>query len=241
MKLELYKLNKTFNNQRILEDVSFTVNSGEVFSLVGPNGAGKTTILRIILGLYTPDSGRVLYNDSVISDDIKYNIGFVLENFYLYKDMTAYENVEFFYRLYHDKIDKEKMKYEIERSLKLVNIFEDRNRDITFFSQGMKQRLCLARAIVNNPKLLILDEPLKGLDVDGKWEIRKIIKDLSNNGCTIYMNSHDMFEVEKLSDNIAIIKKGKILESGSIEYLRNKYKISDSESLEELYRKVIKG
>ena len=239
MKLELCNISKAFGQKSILKQVSLTVGSGEIFSLVGPNGAGKTTILRTILGIYAPDQGSVLYNGEPISEAIKSQIGFVLENFYLYKNMTAYENVELFYRLYNAPIEKSKMKAAINQALELVNLQKDKEREITFFSQGMKQRLCLARAIVTEPKLLILDEPLKGLDVDGKWEIREIIKNLAKQGCTIFMNSHDMFEVEKLSTKIAIIRDGEILEEDTVNSLRKKYNLVQGEPLEELYKKII--
>ncbi len=234
--LELKNVCKSFEGRDILKGINLTVKKGDVFSLIGPNGSGKTTIVRLILGLYKPDSGMIVYNEHHDLIAFKQKTSFVLESFYLYKQLSARKNIELFYRLYHQKVNKTDMNQAIDEALKWVGLESMQHRKISFFSQGMKQRLCLARAIVVKPDFLILDEPLKGLDVDGKFEIRKLIKQLAQSGCTIFMNSHDLFEVEKLSNRVAFIQSGQVLEQGSIESLKERYNIDASQNLETLYK-----
>ncbi len=231
---------KTIGNKPILKNVSLDIKDGEIFCLVGPNGAGKTTLVRLILNLYNPTSGTIIVNNCNVIfesyEDVKKEIGLLLDNIGLFKNMTAWQNIEFFHRIYNLNSDSSSRKSRIEQLLSLVGLSEYSEKNPTFFSRGMKQRLCLARALVGNPKLIILDEPLRGMDLDGQILIRDILNKLKNNGCTIYINSHNMAEVERIATHIAFIKNGEIVDDGNIEDLLNKHHM---DSLEELYIKII--
>ncbi|WP_194191478.1 ABC transporter ATP-binding protein [Clostridium chrysemydis] len=225
---------KSFDNINVLNNINLKIDEGEVFALVGPNGSGKTTLIRILLNIYNKDSGKVFIDDIDIGDKkneyIKTKIGFLLDNIGLFKDLTAIENLEFFHRIYNKNYNPEKRKKELEKLIDLVSLSENKNKKINFFSRGMKQRLCIARALVNNPELIILDEPLRGLDLEGKFAVREIIEKLSKENRTIFINSHNLDEVERIASKIAFIKDGSILEFGSTQkiiekYSKNRYKL----------------
>ncbi|MGH4123316.1 MAG: ABC transporter ATP-binding protein [Clostridium sp.] len=227
MEIIIKDLNKSIDGKQILSNICLHIKSGEVFSLVGPNGAGKTTLIRILLNLYKSDTGFVTINGVDVKSNefnkVKENIGFVLDNIGLFKDLTAEENLEFFFRIYKSKIDAKTRQSEIDKLLKLVKLHDEKSNKVIFFSRGMKQRLAIARSLINEPKLIILDEPLRGLDLDGMWTIRKIIQELSQKNCTVFINSHNLDEVERCSNHVAFINQGKIIEDGNLEQLRSKY------------------
>jgi len=168
--------------------------------IVGKNGAGKTTLLRLILGLYQPDNDTIKVNNiNVSSNDfhkVKQEIGFLNDNIGLFRDLTAWDNIEFFHRIYYPNASNDTRKEDISYVLNKVDLYGHKNKKINFFSRGMKQRLAIARSIINKPKLLILDEPHRGLDIDGKEMIKDIIKEYHNNGTTILINSHDLNDIQ---------------------------------------------
>lgn len=213
-------LSKTFGTTRVLEDISFTVQSGEIFSYLGPNGAGKTTTLRILLNILKPTSGTAtVLGTDVTSPEYRFTrkkIGFVLENLGLYEYLTAADNLEFYDRLYNSPEGREKR---INGLLEQVDLSSVKNKPVNTFSFGMKQRLALARALINDPLLLILDEPMKGLDVEGRVMIRNLLLDLKKRGKTIFLNSHDLDEMQRIASRVAVINKGKLLLCDSYENL----------------------
>lgn len=238
--IRIQDVSKKINEKLILQDINLNIHEGDVFSLIGPNGAGKTTLVRLILSLYKPTEGKI-YIDGVDNSTLeferkKYEIGFLLDNIGLLKKYTAWDNLEFFDRIYNERDCSQNRKDRINDIFKKVSLYEHRNEKITFFSRGMKQRLSLGRALLNNPKLLILDEPLRGLDLDGQIAVRNIIMDMKNKGCTVFINSHNLDEVQRICNKLAFIKDGRIVDKGETHELLSKYKV---ETLEELYSKLI--
>ena len=219
--LEIKNLRKVYNDNGkefiALDDVSFDIKEGEIVALLGPNGAGKTTIVSIIGGYLLPTSGQVIINgEDVIKTRSRDNIGVSFGgDLGFYGRATAKQNMSFFADL--AKIPHRKQKAEIERVLDIVNLKDDMNKKVQFFSKGMKQRMHIARALLGNPQLLLLDEPTDGLDVEIATNIRNVVKNLAQSGISILLTSHMMSEVEALSDQIVLLGAGKIHAKGTVE------------------------
>ena len=219
--LAIKNLRKVYNDNGkefiALDDVSFDIKEGEIVALLGPNGAGKTTIVSIIGGYLLPTSGQVIINgEDVIKTRSRDNIGVSFGgDLGFYGRATAKQNMSFFSFL--AKIPHRKQKAEIERVLDIVNLKDDMNKKVQFFSKGMKQRMHIARALLGNPQLLLLDEPTDGLDVEIATNIRNVVKNLAQSGISILLTSHMMSEVEALSDQIVLLGAGKIHAKGTVE------------------------
>ena len=219
--LAIKNLRKVYNDNGkefiALDDVSFDIKEGEIVALLGPNGAGKTTIVSIIGGYLLPTSGQVIINgEDVIKTRPRDNIGVSFGgDLGFYGRATAKQNMSFFADL--AKIPHRKQKAEIERVLDIVNLKDDMNKKVQFFSKGMKQRMHIARALLGNPQLLLLDEPTDGLDVEIATNIRNVVKNLAQSGISILLTSHMMSEVEALSDQIVLLGAGKIHAKGTVE------------------------
>ncbi|GAA2863975.1 ABC transporter ATP-binding protein [Lactobacillus intestinalis] len=219
--LTIKNLRKVYNDNGkefiALDDVSFDIKEGEIVALLGPNGAGKTTIVSIIGGYLLPTSGQVIINgEDVIKTRSRDNIGVSFGgDLGFYGRATAKQNMSFFADL--AKIPHRKQKAEIERVLDIVNLKDDMNKKVQFFSKGMKQRMHIARALLGNPQLLLLDEPTDGLDVEIATNIRNVVKNLAQSGISILLTSHMMSEVEALSDQIVLLGAGKIHAKGTVE------------------------
>lgn len=196
-----------------LTDVSLTVQKGEIFGLIGPNGAGKTTLIKILTTLLTPTSGRaeVLGLDvATQARQIRPQINFIFGGERgLYWRLSAYDNLSYFADLY--QIDRKAAKARIQHYLTLVDLWERRHEQVEGFSKGMKQRLHIAKALINSPKVLFLDEPTLGLDPVAARTLRTLIRDVRASGVTIFLTSHYMFEMEALCDRIAVLKGGAIV------------------------------
>jgi ABC-2 type transport system ATP-binding protein len=216
--ISLERVSKELNGRQILKDVTLAVKQGDIFGYLGPNGAGKTTTIRIILGLMQATSGKVaVLGQDVQLIKIRQKVGFVLEADGLYDNMTAYDNLVYFARLY----DIAQPAPKVNEVLKLVGL-ADRARDkVGTYSKGMRQRLALARAIVPDPEVLVLDEPTAGVDPTGQIEIRQLMLDLIHKqGKTILLSSHNLDEVQRICDRIALIHKGQIRLYGALEKLQ---------------------
>jgi ABC-2 type transport system ATP-binding protein len=214
----LDRVSKSLGKREILKDVSLSVNKGDIFGYLGPNGAGKTTTIRVILGLMQATSGRVSILDrSTQEDKIRQKIGFVLESDGLYDYMSAYDNLLYFARLYEVSQPGER----IDRAIKLVGL-ADRARDKAgTYSKGMRQRLALARSMIHDPEVFILDEPTAGVDPSGQIEIRQIMLDMVHkSGKTILLSSHNLDEVQRICNRIALIHKGQIRLYGELDKLQ---------------------
>ena len=238
---------KSINGKNILQNINLHIKSGEVYGLIGPNGAGKSTFVRLLLNIYFLSSGIITVDGIGVNDnkfiEKKYKIGCVLDNLGLYKDLTAYENIEFFHRIYYPMATASDRRSDIMSVLDLVDLKQKMNEKIIMFSKGQKQRLALARAFINKPKLLILDEPTVGLDVEGIFMVRNYVKVAKERGVTVFINSHNLSELEKMCDRYGFINKGQIIEESDLDSLIEKYCPNDKNAdnkidLEFVYRKV---
>jgi len=222
--ITLENVSKKLGGRQVLNGVNFSIQTGDIFGYLGPNGAGKTTTIRIILGLMTPTHGKVsVLGKDVSVDGNRRKVGFVLETDGLYDYMTAYENLIFYCNLYGVNQSDGK----IQDNLNLVRL-GDRVRDkVSSYSKGMRQRLALARAMVHDPDILILDEPTAGVDPTGQIEVRQIILDMAARGKTIFFSSHNLDEVQRICNRIALINRGLIKLYGETEKLQRQ--MSNSE------------
>lgn len=216
--IRIKDLRKNLQNREILKGISFDVKTGDIFGYLGPNGAGKTTTIRILLGLFKADSGKLEILDSDINDsETRRKIGFVLDEDGLYDNMTAEENILYYARIY----GVQKSGRNISKLLEMVELSDRAGDRIRSYSKGMRQRLALARAMVHGPEILILDEPTSGVDPSGQIEIRNIMKKLaSTENKTIFLSSHNLDEVQRICNRIAIIDRGTIRLYGELENLR---------------------
>jgi ABC-2 type transport system ATP-binding protein len=220
--LKIEHLTKTFDSKNILEDISFTVNKGEVFGLLGPNGAGKTTLIRTILDIFRPDAGTISLFGRTFSDDIKDAIGYLPEEGSLDKEIPVSECIRYFAKLKHvDAIDR-KMDTWLER----LDLTEYRDKKIQELSKGMHRRLQFILAVIHQPDLLILDEPFSGLDPLNIKTLKDILLDLRDNGTTLIMSTHQMDEVERMCDRILMLNDGKTVLYGSLDEIRRQFGLS---------------
>jgi len=216
--ISIKNVKKTLQNLEILKGISFDVEMGDIFGYLGPNGAGKTTTIRILLGLFQADSGKL----EILGQDIKLSqtrskIGFVLDKDGLYDNMTAEENLEFYARIYGLPENSKR----IIELLSMVKLEKRAMDKIGAFSKGMRQRLALARAMVHEPEVLILDEPTAGVDPSGQMEIRQMMIDMARKKSkTIFLSSHNLDEVQRICNRIALIDRGEIKLYGELASLR---------------------
>jgi ABC-2 type transport system ATP-binding protein len=214
----LDRVSKRLGKREVLKDVTLSVQKGDIFGYLGPNGAGKTTTIRIILGLMSATSGHAsLLDHDTQEDKIRQKIGFVLESDGLYDYMSAYDNLLYFARLYEVPQPAER----IDRAINLVGL-GDRSKDkVGTYSKGMRQRLALARSMIHDPDVLVLDEPTAGVDPSGQIEIRQIMLDMvRKDGKTILLSSHNLDEVQRICNRIALIHNGQIKLYGSLDKLQ---------------------
>ena len=200
-----------------VDKLDFTVEKSSIFGLLGPNGAGKTTLLMMLTGLILPTSGsgKVLGYDIVReSREIRRRVGFLPEGFGFYEHLTAEQNLEYIAAL--NDIPKLERRKRIEDILALVGLYEVKDRKVSGFSRGMKQRLGIAQALLKDPELLMLDEPTAGLDPEGSKAFKDLVSKLSKEGKTVVLSTHLLFEVGPLCDSIAIINRGRIVVQGRV-------------------------
>jgi ABC-2 type transport system ATP-binding protein len=210
--LSIQNLNKKFGHIHAVNNLSFDIQKGNVYGILGPNGSGKSTTLGIILNVVNRTSGNFSWFDGSLSThEALKKVGAIIErpNFYPY--MTATQNLKLVCKIKDIPFSK------IEEKLKTVNLFERRNSKFKTYSLGMKQRLAIASALLNEPEILILDEPTNGLDPQGIHEIRQIIKEIAANGTTILLASHLLDEVEKVCSHVVVIREGIKLYSGRVD------------------------
>ena len=213
--LECNKLKKQIKNKIIVQDISFSINKGDVVGLLGPNGAGKTTIIKLILGLIKISEGSIFINGyNIETDFIKAidKVGAIVESPDLYMYLSGYDNLKITANNYKN-ISKDRI-LEVAKIVGLDNRIKDK---VSTYSLGMRQRLGIAEAIINNPELLILDEPTNGLDIEGTIEMRNLIKSLSNHGIAILISSHNLTEIDNLCNRIIAIKNGKMVTDETID------------------------
>ena len=222
--LETHHVSKAFGKQLVVDDVSIKVKKQTVYGLLGPNGAGKSTFLKMLTGLLRPTKGEIMINGHPWSRKDLKGIGVLIESPALYGNLTAHENL-----LVHAKLLR-LPESRIQEVLNIVGLENTGKKKASQFSLGMKQRLGIAKALLNHPKLLILDEPTNGLDPLGIQDLRKLIQSFTENGITVILSSHILSEVKQLADYIGIIQNGK---------LRYEGKIDESQDLEKLFVDVV--
>jgi ABC-2 type transport system ATP-binding protein len=216
--LSIKDLNKKFGNIHAVNNLSFDIKKGNVYGILGPNGSGKSTTLGIILNVVNETSGSFSWFDGKLSThEALKKVGAIIErpNFYPY--MTAVQNLKLVCKIKGISFDK------IEEKLKTVNLYGRKDSKFSTFSLGMKQRLAIASALLNDPEILILDEPTNGLDPQGIHEIREIIRTIATNGTTILLASHLLDEVEKVCSHVVVIREGIKLYSGTVDEMTSSY------------------
>lgn len=233
MALKIDNLTKMYKNGRGIKEVSFQVNEGDIYGLLGPNGSGKTTTMKIMTGLITSYQGDVqIFGKSIEKDGEKSleNVGCLIEAPAVYTYLSARKNLEIAAEYY-----KNIKAPQIEHILKQTGLMQYQNDKVKEFSLGMKQRLGLALALLSNPKLVILDEPANGLDIEGMVAIREIIvKQAKSNGTTFLISSHLAHELEVICNKVAIMREGQLLKTATMEEV-----IKESGTLEKYFLKII--
>ncbi|HSN60183.1 MAG TPA: ABC transporter ATP-binding protein [Ferruginibacter sp.] len=217
--LQVNNLSKNFDTLKAVNDLSFTVNEGDVYGFLGQNGAGKSTTIRMLLTLIKPSSGEInIFDKSVLHhrNEVLSQVGAIIERPDLYKYLTAYDNLSIFARLSGLKVSRKL----IMDQLQMVGLADRSSSKVKTYSQGMKQRLGIAVALVHNPKLIILDEPTNGLDPQGIADMRNLILNLSReHGKTVIVSSHLLTEIEQIANRMIIIHKGKKITEGVVSEL----------------------
>ena len=235
MMLKINGISKSYNKGKIkaVDNINLDIKKGEIFGFLGPNGAGKTTTIKMIVGLLKPDEGNIILNGTDIWDDpltAKSMISYVPDNPEIYDRLDGIDYLNFIADMYG--ISKDERKEKIERYTKLFNIEDSLGDIISSYSHGMKQKLVLTAALLNNPSLFILDEPMVGLDPKSSFNLKEIMRRMCDEGKTVFFSTHVMEVAEKLCDRIAIINKGKIVALGTMDELR---RAENSASLENIF------
>lgn len=234
--IETASLSKRYDKLLAVDELNLEVKRNEIYGFLGPNGAGKTTTIKMLLGLLTPTSGSVNvlgYNPTERRVEMQEKIGYTPEipNFPGY--LSAWEMMEFYDGLYTETEIEGKR---IEDLLKMVDLWNRKDQELKKFSKGMIQRLAFAQALIHEPELIILDEPISGLDPGGVKKVRDYIKKLPEQDVTVFLSSHILSEVEKVCDRMGVIKNGQIVREGMKKDL-----VDDSTSLEDLYMEATGG
>ena len=211
-------LTKVYGKRKALDNVSFVIPEGEIFGFVGPNGAGKTTTLRILAALLEPTSGNAFIDGADVSkqpERVHSRLGYMPDFFGVYDQLTVGEYLDFYASCYRQP--RQRRKVVVDNLLELVDLADRRNQSVDTLSRGLKQRVCLARALVHDPAVLLLDEPASGLDPRARVEMREILKELRNMGKTIVISSHILPELTELCTMIGIIDQGRMRAVGAVQ------------------------
>lgn len=229
--IEIKNVTKTYNNsKKAIDNISFTVNDGEIFAFIGHNGAGKTTTIKSIVGILNFEEGDILINGKSIKRDeieAKKQISYVPDNPDLYENMKAIDFINFMCDMY--EITGKMRKNNIEKYSKMFEVENKLNDEISSLSHGMKQKIALISALVHEPKVLIMDEPFVGLDPKAVFDMKEIMNEMCKEGKTVFFSTHILDIAEKLCSRVAIIKQGKIVKVGRIN------EIKGDESLEQVF------
>lgn len=226
--LKVIDVTKKYGDYYALNHLELTINRGEVYGFVGPNGAGKTTTMKLITGLLKPTSGELLIEDQNIikyPQEVKRKIGYMPDFFGIYDNLKVMEYMEFYASIYG--LDGRKATQRCGELLDLVNLHQKSEEYVDGLSRGMKQRLCLARCLIHDPELLILDEPASGLDPRARVEMKSILRNLKTMGKTILISSHILPELAEICTNIGIIDQGKMVLSGTVDSILHNFNESN--------------
>lgn len=222
--ITIKKVSKYFGKKPVLHDIDLTIEKGKIYGLIGPSGAGKTTLIKMIVGMDKPDEGQIhVLNERIPNLNVLQKIGYMAQADSLYLELTGEENLNFFAMIYH--LNKAQRKKRIHFTAKLVNLTEELKNKVSTYSGGMKRRLSLAIALIQDPDILILDEPTVGIDPELRLSIWNELDRLKNDeGKTIIVTTHVMDEAEQC-DMIAMVRNGTILTSGTPTQLKNVYNV----------------
>ena len=224
------QVSKSFGKKEVLQNIDLTVVPGQIYGLIGPSGSGKTTLVKLIVGMDRPTKGDVQVLDTAVPNlKLLQKIGYMAQSDALYSDLTARENLAFFASLF--KLNKQEQNKRIAYAADLVNLTAELSKKVQAFSGGMKRRLSLAIALIQDPQVLVLDEPTVGIDPELRLSIWQELYRLKNEGKTILVTTHVMDEAEKC-DQLAMIRDGRLITSGSPAQLKEQYGI---QSLEEVF------
>ncbi len=236
--LSVNDVHKSYGEREAVKGVTFSVKEGEIFGLIGPNGAGKTTTLRMISTLLEITSGDIkVYGKDVKteSSEVRKLISYLPEDAGAYKDLTGRQYLNFMANFFSSGEEQKAM---VDRGIEISKLGERIDSKVSTYSKGMMRRLLIARAIMPNPRLAILDEVTSGLDVVNAYEVREIIREISRSGVSIIISSHNMFEVELLCERVAMINDGRVVLEGTPSELKERFSASN---LEEVFVKAVKG
>lgn len=236
--IELHKVDKKFGNVHAVSDVTLSVKKGEIYALIGPNGAGKTTIVKMITGLLAPTSGVMrIFGKDIVKDPVgaKKYIGYIPDEPFVYDYLTGREFLQLTGDLYN--IERKDTEERIKRLLSVYNLEEIIDGFFSDYSRGNKQKTIIIARLLHSPDILVVDEPIVGLDVQSQKITKKLFKDFVKNGGSIFLCTHALSVAEELADRIGILKEGKLLREGTLNDLRLFSKKSDA-SLEDLYLSI---
>lgn len=239
--IEIKNVSKAYNkNKKVINDISLTINDGEIFGFLGPNGAGKTTLIKMITGILEIDKGDICIDGySIIKQDIeaKKKIGLIPDNPDMFISLKGIEYLNFMADIY--KVNKEKRILKIKELAGKFNMLEALNSKIQSYSHGMRQKIVIIGSLLHEPQNLILDEPITGLDPKAIYDLKQLMKEYAKNGKTIFFSTHILEVAEHLCDNVGIINKGNLVYNGKIENLKEK--LHEESSLEELFMEITKN
>lgn len=221
--IEAKSLHKSYNGREVVKGIDLSIHAGEVVALIGPNGTGKSTTISMLFGIVKPDVGSVSY----WREDYKAHVGVQLQSTPFFEGYTAEENLRLFSALYHVKLTKE----QINQKLMGCGLLEVKKTPASRLSIGQQKRLAIVLTTLHNPDLIVLDEPTAGLDPRARHEIKKMIKDLSQNNVSVLFSSHDMEEVAQTADRVILINQGQIIAHGSPTSLLEEHSQKDLEAL----------
>ena len=238
--LEIKNLTKTFDELKAVDDVSVTIKKGEIFSLIGPNGSGKTTIIKVIAGLLQPTGGEVVVYGSNISEDpikSKSQIGYIPDEPTVWSSMTGEEFLHFTGALFG--ISNEARAKKISELLSLFKLEGIEKNYFENYSRGNKQKFTIIAALLHSPKILLIDEPIVGLDPHSAEIAKNTFREFANDGGLILMATHTLTVAEEISDRIGVLKQGVLIESGTFEYLKGVSKLEGGATLEQVYNALV--
>lgn len=227
--IELKNLKKYYGGFRAVNDITITVEPGEIFAFLGVNGAGKTTTIRMMVGILRPTSGEIIlggHNLASQPEKAKAIVGYIPDRPYIYPKLTGQEFLKFVGNLYG--VSSRELTLRVDELLEKFGLYEWRNEMVESYSHGMKQRLATSAALVHKPQILIVDEPMVGLDPRGARMFKDALQDFADNGMTIFLSTHSLDVAEEVADRLAIIQKGEIISTGSLLDIRTNLGLSES-------------
>ncbi|AEJ25932.1 ABC transporter ATP-binding protein [Streptococcus equi subsp. zooepidemicus] len=230
--IEFRHVSKLYGDKEALSDVSLTIKDGEIFGLIGHNGAGKTTTISILTSIIEASYGEVLVNGQLLSEHrntIKRQIGYVPDSPDIFLNLTAYEYWQFLAKIYG--VSEADTKARIEELTQLFELTQEMHNTIDNFSHGMRQKVIVIGALISNPSIWILDEPLTGLDPQASFDLKEMMKEHAASGNTVLFSTHVLSVAEQLCDRIGILKKGKLIFVGTVEQLKADYPDKDLETI----------